>query len=442
MTLKKAFTCGLLFIAIFAMAVAPASAEGIIGNQIGWIAFHTNVDGATIYVDGAASGTTTNQVYTLTVYLDGSPSSMPTSAYATKSGYQNSHTQSLSVPAAGQTLNYYMTLNPTGPSTGSIYVTSSPSNAMVYINGNYVGNTPQLSSGFVVGKHNVEVKKSGYQNWASSAAVTAGGTANVYATLIAVQSHGTISVRSTPSGASVYLDGNYQGQTPTTISGIVKGAHTVELNKAGYNEWVGQVTVSSGQTSTIYPTLQPLPTPGTGTIYASSTPGGAYIYLDGSYVGVTPYSGNYVIDNVNAGTHTIAFKLSGYKDATSSVSVIGGGTATVSIPLTRQGSSVTTGSLDISSTPSGANVFINNEYKGLTPFAITLEAGQYSVTFRLPGYSDSTTTATVNAGATSTVQGSLVPTSQPTQSGTLPFAAVGGLLLAGLMIMITGRKKE
>ncbi|MBN2733357.1 MAG: PEGA domain-containing protein [Methanomicrobiaceae archaeon] len=442
MSLKKLLTCGFIFIALFAVMAAPVSAEDMLGNQIGWITFHTNVDGATIYVNGNAAGTTVNQVYTYTVYLDGSPSSMPTNAYAAKSGYQNSNTQTLATPSAGETLNYYMTLNPTGPTTGSIYVTSSPSNAMVYIDGTYVGNTPQQSSGYSAGYHNVEVRKSGYQNWASSASVTAGATANVYASLVAVESYGTISVRSTPSGASVYLDGNYQGQTPTTVSGVVKGAHTIELNKAGYNEWVGQVTVYAGQTSTIYPTLQAIPTPGTGTIYVSSSPGGAYLYLDGTYEGVTPTYGTSAIDNVNAGTHTITLKLSGYKDATTSVSVIGGGTATVSLPLTPQGSSVTTGTLSLSSTPTGANVFINNEYKGITPFSITLDAGQYSVTFRLPGYTDSTTTATVNAGATSTIQGSLVPTSQPTQSGSFPVAIFGGIFIAGLLFAALKVRKE
>ncbi|MDD4127533.1 MAG: PEGA domain-containing protein [Methanomicrobium sp.] len=441
MSQNKIFWFGLMVIAVLAIIAVPVSAEGIIGNQVGWIAFHTNVDGATIYVDGNAAGTTVNQVYTYTVSLDGSPSSYPKFAYAAKSGYTSSSTQSLGTPSAGETLNYYMTLNPTGPSTGSIYVTSSPSNAMVYIDGSYVGNTPQQTSGFTVGNHNVEVVKSGYQNWASSAYVTAGGTASVYATLVTTNTYGTISIKSSPSGASVYLDGNYQGQTPTTVSGVTKGAHTIELNKAGYNEWVGQVTIYSGQTSTIYPTLEPITTPSTGTLYVTSTPGGAYIYLDGSYEGVTPYSGSYVIDNVNAGTHTLTLKLSGYKDATTSVSVLGGGTATASIPLTQQGSTVTTGTLDLSSTPTGANVFINNEYKGISPFSLTLGAGQYQVTFRLPGYTDSTTTATVNAGATSTILGSLVPTSQQTQSGSLPFAVIGSIIIAGFVLAVVAKRE-
>ncbi len=441
MSHDSAFKVGLFIIALFAIIAAPACAEGIIGNQLGWITFHTNVDGATIYIDGNAAGTTVNQIYTYTVSLDGSPSSYPKTAYATKAGYSTSNTQSLSTPSVGETINYYITLNPSGPSTGSIYVSSSPSNAMVYINGAYVGNTPHTVGGYTPGNYNVEVVKSGYNNWASTAYVSAGSTANVYATLTAADIYGTISVKSSPSGASVYLDGSYKGQTPATISGVTKGAHTIELNKAGYYDWTGQITVYSGQTASVYPTLQPFASPTTGTLYVSSSPGGAYVYLDGAYEGVTPYSGNLVLDNVNSGTHTLTLKLSGYKDATTSVSVPAGGSASASIPLTQQGSSVTSGTVSFSSTPSGANVFLNNEYKGITPFSITLEAGQYQVTFRLPGYTDSATTAVVTAGATSSVQGSLVPVSQPSQAGSLPVAVLAGIMIAGILLFGFFRKE-
>ncbi|WOF15544.1 PEGA domain-containing protein [Methanoplanus sp. FWC-SCC4] len=442
MSFSKALSGGILLLAILAVTIAPGAAEQPLGNQIGWLTFHTNVDGATIYVNGNPVGTTVNQQFTYTVYLDGSPSSMPSTAYAAKSGYQTSNTVSVSIPGAGQTVDYYFTLNPSGPTTGSLYVDSSPTNAQVYVDGNYVGITPHSVRGLSTGKHNVEVIKSGYQNWASSASVVAGSQVNVFATLIPVNDHGTISIASSPSGATIYLDGNYKGLTPSTISGVTKGAHVVELNKAGYNEWSGQVNVYPGQTTRVSETLTAIPSPSKGSIYVSSTPGGAYIYLDGSYEGVTPYSGTYVIGNVPAGTHTISLKLSGYKDAATSVSVSGGGTATVSLPLTPVNPPAGTGTLDISSTPTGANVYINNEYKGITPFQLSLPAGEYSVSFRLTGYMDSTTTATVNSGGTSTVQGSLVPTTQPTQSGTIPFAAIAGLLIAGIGLAVFKSKRE
>ena len=191
----------------------------------------------------------------------------------------------------------------------------------------------------------------------------------------------------------------------------------VELQKAGYYEWNGQVTVVAGQSVTVNQVLNQIPSPTTGTISVSSTPGGAYVYLDGSYEGVTPYSGSYLIHNIGAGSHTLRLSLAGYQDSTVPVNVQGGGIATVSVPLNPTTPVSTTGTLEISSTPTGADVYINNEYKGIAPLTVTLPTGTYSVTFKLTGYTESSVSATVNSGATSTVQGSLVPVSQPTQTG-------------------------
>ena len=432
---------GIALLAVLMIAAAPVSAEQIVGNQIGWLTFHTNVDGATIYINGNPAGTTVNQEYTYTVYLDGSPSSMPSTAYAAKSGYDNSQVVSVSIPSAGETNNYYMTLNPLTPSTGTIYAQSSPTNAQVYIDGTYYGLTPHSITGLSVGSHSVLIQKSGYQDWSSTAQVNAGGTTNVYATLSAVQTYGAISVRSTPSGASVYLDGNYQGTTPMTISGVVKGAHMVELQKSGYYEWSGQVTVYAGQTTSVSQVLNQIPNPTTGTISVSSTPGGAYIYLDGAYEGVTPYSGSYIIHNVGSGSHTITLKLSGYQDSTVPVTVQGGGIATVTVPLNPTTPVTGTGVLDISSNPTGANVYINNEYKGIAPLQVTLPAGDYSITFKLTGYTDSTVTATVNSGGTSTVQGSLVPASQPTQSGIPAISIIVAGIIGAAAFVLIGRRE-
>ncbi len=437
---KKLVIGGITILVILMITASAVSAEEIVGNQVGWLTFHTNVDGATIYINGNAVGTTVNQQYTYTVYLDGSPSSMPSTAYAAKSGYSNSNVIGLSVPSAGNTNDYYLTLNPNTPTTGSIYVQSSPANAMVYIDGTYYGRTPQSITGLSTGSHSVLVQKSGYEDWSTTTSVSGGGTTTVYATLTSVEKYGSISVRSTPSGASVYLDGNYQGTTPMTISGVVKGGHMVELEKSGYYEWSGQVTVYAGQTTSVSQILNQIPNPSTGTISVSSTPGGAYIYLDGAYEGVTPYSGSYIIQNVESGSHTISARLSGYQTSTVQTTVQGGGVATVTMPLTPV-STTTTGTLDITSNPTGANVYINNEYRGIAPLSLTLDTGEYSVKFSLTGYTDSTVSATVNAGATSTVQGSLVPSSSPTQTGVGIFSIIAAGIIGAAAFALIARRQ-
>ena len=449
MSSKTGSVIALLLIALLAIAV-PASAEGDqtggatgtwdvpiggdVGGDMGWITFHTNVDDASIYVDGAYQGTTVNGVYTMAVYSTGAPLR---SAYAAKSGYTQSNTVRLSMPSAGENLDSYLTLNPI-QSSGSISVTSYPSNAVVYIDEIYVGTTPVTQNGYSQGYHNVRVTKSGYQEWASSVYVYSGSTATASATLTPIESYGSIYVSSTPSGASVYLDDKYVGNSPKTISGVVKGAHTLKLEKSGYYPWESSVTVNPGQTSYVYPTLQAYAAP-TGTLYVSSAPGGAYIYLDGVYQGISPVSGSMVISNVAAGTHTVTAKLTGYQDASLSVTVNGGGTASVTIPLQSTGPAM--GYLAVSSMPSGANIYINNDYKGITPLTLSLPEGTYSVKYTLTGYYDSTVTATVTAGTTSSVSGSLTPNQgQVQKSGSPAFAAIIGIFAVAVVLSAIRRK--
>jgi len=62
---------------------------------------------------------------------------------------------------------------------------------------------------------------------------------------------GSVFVSSEPSGASIYLDGEYKGTTPKTISDVSVGYHTIELNKEGYQSWSTSVYVTSGDTETV-----------------------------------------------------------------------------------------------------------------------------------------------------------------------------------------------
>lgn len=64
---------------------------------------------------------------------------------------------------------------------------------------------------------------------------------------------GNISVSSTPSGASIYLDNSDSGMTTTaTIESVPSGIHTIILTRSGYGNYTfGSVNVSEGQTTTL-----------------------------------------------------------------------------------------------------------------------------------------------------------------------------------------------
>lgn len=67
---------------------------------------------------------------------------------------------------------------------------------------------------------------------------------------------GSIDVSTRPSDASVYLDGNYKGETPMTISNVYAGPHTVRLTKRYYDNYEERVTVSADRPVTVTKDLE------------------------------------------------------------------------------------------------------------------------------------------------------------------------------------------
>jgi len=69
---------------------------------------------------------------------------------------------------------------------------------------------------------------------------------------------GTLQLTSSPAGAEIYLDNQYLGSTPGTISDIGPGNHTLEFRLNGYKSWKAEITVPSG-TSNFFASLSGLP---------------------------------------------------------------------------------------------------------------------------------------------------------------------------------------
>ena len=60
---------------------------------------------------------------------------------------------------------------------------------------------------------------------------------------IAVQA--SLTVESTPSGADINVDGNFVGDTPSTVN-IAAGSHTVTVKKKGFANWSRTLNVTGG----------------------------------------------------------------------------------------------------------------------------------------------------------------------------------------------------
>jgi len=86
---------------------------------------------------------------------------------------------------------------------------------------------------------------------------------------------GTLRVLSSPTGATVRLDGSSIGSTPLERTGVSPGVHTVQISRSGYQTEVRQVLISAGATATVQVTLTPEPSnqpPNAAFTYSPSSP--------------------------------------------------------------------------------------------------------------------------------------------------------------------------
>jgi len=144
--------------------------------------------------------------------------------------------------------------------------------------------------------------------------------------------YGSLNIQSVPSGAAVFVNGDYKGTTypndPVYVSQLTPGSYSVVLSMPDYQSFSQNAEVQANKAGEITATMMPSNTPSdtTGQITVGSIPAGAGVYLDNKYSGIT----SMVLANVPRGSHNILLRQAGYQDWLSTVSVTGGSYALVS----------------------------------------------------------------------------------------------------------------
>jgi predicted Ser/Thr protein kinase len=131
-----------------------------------------------------------------------------------------------------------------------------------------------------------------------------------------------------------------------------------------------------------------------GELRFDSHPRGAKVSVDGwtEPTWVTPFPAS----NLGAGQHTVFFSLPGYIAASRTVTVTVGRSVPVSVDLAPAVSK-----LVVNSTPEGAGIEVDGkDTEKITPAEITLEKGRHTIVLHKAGYSDISTTETLEEGQT------------------------------------------
>jgi formylglycine-generating enzyme required for sulfatase activity len=126
----------------------------------------------------------------------------------------------------GQPLN--LKLSPT-PKTGNLKIMSTPFEASIKINGKDYGTTPNTLKNLLIGEYTVELSLAGYATSYEKVTIAEGQTVEVSASL---QNGRQVSISSTPTGASLTIDGKPAGPTPFNGS-LTFGNHTLRIEQDG-----------------------------------------------------------------------------------------------------------------------------------------------------------------------------------------------------------------
>jgi formylglycine-generating enzyme required for sulfatase activity len=126
---------------------------------------------------------------------------------------------------------------------GRVEIASVPSEASVSIDGEFRGRTP-LSLRLSPGRpHDLTLAKPGYETHVREVSVAADSGRRLQIELSA--QYGEIEVASSPPNAEIWVDGQRQGTTPSTLT-LMAVKHTIELRQAGYAAERADITPRPG----------------------------------------------------------------------------------------------------------------------------------------------------------------------------------------------------
>ena len=274
--------------------------------------------------------------------------------------------------------------------TGWIRLDSEPSDAAVYIEGNYAGQTP-YGGKYPFGNYTYRVEKNKYH--ASTGTISL-QTNKVEKTVRLAPAFGSVRVTDNVGGAKVLIDGNPTSETtPCTLREVPSGTHQIAVQKDKYAPYSQNVAVSDGEETLVKAVLE-----ARFATITINTMSGAQILVNGRSEGRAR-----IERELMEGYYDVEVRLEHHKPASRQIQVEAGKSQEITLNPTP-----IYGSLDVTSTPFDAAITIDGQSYGETPNTIDrLLEGEHTVVLTKSGYAAETQTVTIREGQTSTVTATL-----------------------------------
>jgi len=284
----------------------------------------------------------------------------------------------------------------------TVTLESSPTGALLALNGESEGKTPVLISQLPAGSYEAELTAAGYAAKRFRFTIDSARPRKIVEPLESLAC--TLQVWTSPGGTEVYINDKFYGLTPAnpeeplTISELIAGEYILSVRKAGFKGVTQPMLLKRQEKKEIrIPPLAGLP----GGLEIVTLPVGADVYnAAGELLGQTPYKAT----NLPAGKMTVRIQKRGFADETRDLVIAAGATQKLDLTLSRF-----FGSLSFLTEPPDCKVFIDGqsmgktvasdhprvsgifEYDGLTP-------GRHVLELQHPEYETSTIRVTIEQG--------------------------------------------
>ncbi len=264
------------------------------------------------------------------------------------------------------------------PKGKKLSIKSKPSDAKVFIDGDFCGRTP-LEIKLKKGKYQLLVKKKGYVSYHDVVRIKKTKKTKLNVILESKDRYGVVTIKTKPSNARVFINGEYYDLSPVRLE-LPEGKAGIKVAKNGYNIVYQKIIVYSDQKNKFFYDLEPVDH--FGTLDLDTVPGNCKVFIDDNYYVDSPLR-----VRLFSGKHVLKIKKKGYVVYLEDVHIKGGKYQKLKIRLQKKlPHRPRKGLLRVNSIPEGARVFINGEKHGRTPLEIRLKAGEYDLKLKKKGY--------------------------------------------------------
>ena len=117
---------------------------------------------------------------------------------------------------------------------GGLKIYSNPPEAQIFIDGQSHGKTPKVINQLSIGEHQITLKSGNFADFSQTVKVVFNEFTKVNGKL---KKLGSLYIKSKPTGAAIYINGDYKGRTPLSVKIVPDKTMDIKLTKDYYEDF-------------------------------------------------------------------------------------------------------------------------------------------------------------------------------------------------------------